>query len=45
MDYDIPAEETGELLPEKCEAKIVDEADMFTFYSKFEKGQLSCSGG
>ncbi len=40
MDYDIPAEDTGELLPDKHEARITDEVDMFTFESKFEKGQL-----
>ena len=40
MDYDIPAEDTGELLPEKHQAHITDEVDMFTFESKFEKGQL-----
>ena len=40
MDYDIPAEDTGEILPDKHEAHITDEVDMFTFESKFEKGQL-----
>lgn len=40
MDYDIPAEDTGEMLPAKHEAHITDEVDMFTFESKFEKGQL-----
>lgn len=40
MDYDIPAEDTGEILPEVHEAHITDEADMFTFEAKFEKGQL-----
>ena len=40
MDYDIPAEDTGEMLPDKHEAHITDEVDMFTFESKFEKGQL-----
>lgn len=40
MDYDIPAEYNSEMLPEVHEAKVVDEADMFTVYSKYEKGQL-----
>ncbi len=40
MDYDVPAEDTGEILPEKHEARLTDEVDMFTFESKFEKGQL-----
>ena len=40
MDADIPAIESGELLPAKHETCINDEVDMFTVESKFEKGQL-----
>ncbi|MEG9283144.1 aryl-sulfate sulfotransferase [Aerococcus urinae] len=40
MDYDIPAEDTGELLPDTHEGRLVEEADMFTFHAKFAKGQL-----
>ncbi len=40
FDTEIPAEETGELLPDSCEAKLVDEEDRFTLYSRFEKGEL-----
>lgn len=40
FDTEIPAEYNGELLPDKHEARIEDEFDRFTFYSKFEKGQL-----
>ena len=40
MDYDIPAEDTGEILPDKHEAHLTDEVDMFTFESKFEKGTI-----
>lgn len=40
MDSEIPAEDTGELLPDKHEARVIDEIDMFTVDSKFEKGQL-----
>lgn len=40
FDTEAPAELCEELLPSKCEASIVDEADRFTFHGKFEKGQL-----
>ena len=40
IDLDIPCEETGEDLPKSCEGRIVDEMDMFTFYAKFESGQM-----
>lgn len=40
MDFEIPSTEAEELLPEKYQAHLVDEEDMFTFTAKFEKGQL-----
>ena len=40
MDYEIPAIDTGEILPDKHEAHLTEEIDMFTFEAKFEKGQL-----
>lgn len=40
MEYDLPAEPAGQILPEKYEARLTDETDMFTFEAKFEKGQL-----
>ncbi|WP_195851018.1 aryl-sulfate sulfotransferase [Aerococcus tenax] len=40
MDYDIPAEEVNEPVPEKVDVRLTDEEDMFTFEAMFEKGQL-----
>lgn len=40
MDTDIPAIATGEILPEVYEGRIVEEPELFTFFGKFEKGQL-----
>ncbi len=40
FDTDIPLEPCGELMPEKYGARIEEEDDRFTFYSRFEKGQL-----
>ena len=40
FDTDVPAESEGELLPDSCCAKLVEEEDRFTLYSRFEKGQL-----
>ncbi len=40
MDTEVPAEVTGELIPEFCEARIEDEKDKFTFFSRFVKGDL-----
>lgn len=40
FDTEVPASLQPELLPDKCEARIEDEADRFTFHAKFEKGQL-----
>lgn len=40
FDTDIPLEPSGELMPEKYGARIEEEDDRFTFYSRFEKGQL-----
>lgn len=40
METSIPSEETGELLPPFHEGHLVDEEDMFTFFAKFEKGDL-----
>ncbi len=40
MDYEIPAEETGEVMEAWHEAKVTDETDMFTFEAKFEPGDL-----
>lgn len=37
---EVPAEYTGELLPESCKARLEEEEDRITFYSRFEKGQL-----
>ena len=36
----IPMDPSGEMLPESCEAKLVEEIDRFTFHSTFKKGQL-----
>ena len=40
METSIPCEETNELLPAFHEGHLLDEDDMFTFYAKFEKGDL-----
>ena len=40
MDTEVPAELANELLPEFCEARIEDEIDKFTFFSRFVKGDL-----
>jgi arylsulfate sulfotransferase len=40
METEIPAEVTGELLPDFCAARIEDEFDRFTFFSRFVKGDL-----
>ena len=40
FDTEVPAESSGELLPDSCSAKLVEEEDRFTLYSRFEKGQL-----
>ena len=40
FDTDIPLESSGELMPESCNARIEDEDDRFTFFSRFEKGQM-----
>lgn len=40
FETEVPAEFCNELLPDKYEARIEDEADRFTFHAKFEKGQL-----
>ena len=40
FETDIPLESCGEMLPESCSARIEDEDDRFTFFSRFEKGQL-----
>ena len=40
FDTEIPLENSGEMLPESCNARIEDEIDRFTFFSPFEKGQL-----
>ncbi|MGI6068945.1 MAG: aryl-sulfate sulfotransferase [Blautia sp.] len=40
FDTDIPLESCGELMPEICHARVVEEDDRFSFFSRFEKGQL-----
>ena len=40
METEVPAEFTGEMMPEDCNAHIEDEFDKFTFYSRFVKGDL-----
>lgn len=40
FDTDIPIESSGELLPESCNASVMDEEDRFVFKARFEKGQL-----
>ncbi len=40
FDTEVPAEVTGQLLPESCNASMNEEFDRFTFKSRFEKGQL-----
>ena len=40
FDTEVPAESEGTLLPDSCSAKLVEEEDRFTLYSRFEKGQL-----
>lgn len=40
FETDIPLESCGEMMPEICNARIEDEDDRFTFFSRFEKGQL-----
>lgn len=41
FDTEIPAEDTGELLPDKFAASVEEEFDRFTFHATFEKGQLA----
>lgn len=36
----IPMDPSGEMLPESCEASLVEEIDRFTFHSTFKKGQM-----
>lgn len=40
FETDIPMERSGEMMPESCNASIIDEFDRFTFKSRFEKGQM-----
>ena len=40
FDTEIPMENSGEMLPESCNARIEEEIDRFTFFSRFEKGQM-----
>lgn len=40
MDAEVPAEDTGEIVPAANEVRVTDEADMLTVEAKFEKGQL-----
>ena len=40
MDTEVPADSQGAMLPESCSARVEDEIDRFTFFSRFEKGQL-----
>lgn len=40
FDTDIPLDNSGKMLPESCDARIEDEEDRFTFFSRFEKGQM-----
>ena len=40
MDTEVPAQITGEYMPEFCNARIEDEFDKFTFFSRFVKGDL-----
>ena len=40
FDTEVPAESTGELLPESCEAVLTEEDDRIIFKAKFKKGQL-----
>ncbi len=40
FDIEVPAEKTGELLPESCQGEVIEEADRFTFNATFEKGQM-----
>ena len=39
-DFDVPAEETHQLIPEKCKASIKEDPEILTFEARFEKGQL-----
>ncbi len=40
FDTEVPAELSEELIPDKFNARVEDEADRFIFHAKFEKGQL-----
>ena len=40
FDTEIPMENSGEMLPDSCNARIEEEIDRFTFFSRFEKGQM-----
>ena len=40
FDIEVPAEKTGEILPDMHEAEVVEEPDRFTFNATFEKGQM-----
>ena len=41
FDTEIPAEYSGELLPDKYAASVEEEFDRFIFHATFEKGQLA----
>jgi arylsulfate sulfotransferase len=40
FDTDIPLPCSNELVPEKYNARVEDEIDRFTFFARFEKGQM-----
>ena len=40
METEIPAAENGNMLPDFCDARVEDMYDMFTFFSRFVKGDL-----
>ena len=40
FDIEVPAEKTGEILPDKHEGEVIEEPDRFTFNATFEKGQM-----
>ncbi|MCD7809347.1 MAG: aryl-sulfate sulfotransferase [Erysipelotrichaceae bacterium] len=40
MDTEVPGEACGEIMPEFCNARIEDEYDKFTFFSRFVRGDL-----
>ncbi len=40
MDYDIPADQTGEMIPAEVDLRVTEDPDLVDIQAKFEKGDL-----